>query len=274
MSGGELAVCALSLLAATLGALGGLGGAVLLVPALVVTGTSPLAAAPLGLLCVAAGSIAAAPRQLVARTVNHRLGITVELVATSAAVAGALLAGAVGERALRLGLAVVALLAAVAGAHRSGMRNLPDPECDREAVGERVGQLAGVYPLDGQVVPYAVRRVPAGLAVMALAGFVAGTSGASGGFLKTPALTEVMHVPVRVAAATTTFTVGITSAAALCVFAVQGRLDVDLVGPVVLGSLLGGVLGARVQGALRPVLVRRVLSALLVAVAVVLGAGA
>jgi uncharacterized membrane protein YfcA len=58
----------LAFAAASVGALGGLGGAVLLVPALVLTGTSALAAAPLGLVCVAAGSIAAGSQQLAERT--------------------------------------------------------------------------------------------------------------------------------------------------------------------------------------------------------------
>ena len=43
-----------------------------------------------------------------------------------------------------------------------------------------------------------------GLGFMGLAGFIAGTAGASGGLIKTPATTELMHVPMKVAAATTT----------------------------------------------------------------------
>jgi uncharacterized membrane protein YfcA len=61
---------------------------------------------------------------------------------------------------------------------------------------------------------------------MGLAGMVAGTAGASGGFIKTPVTSELMHVPTRVAAATTTSTIGITASAALAVFALQGRTDV------------------------------------------------
>ncbi|HAP75747.1 MAG TPA: sulfite exporter TauE/SafE family protein, partial [Acidimicrobiaceae bacterium] len=52
MQWGELV---LAFVTSAVGALGGLGGAVLLVPALVLTGMSPRAAAPLGLVSVAAG---------------------------------------------------------------------------------------------------------------------------------------------------------------------------------------------------------------------------
>ena len=93
---------------------------------------------------------------------------------------------------------------------------------------------------------------------------------ASGGFIKTPATSEVMHVPVRVAAATTTFTIGITSATGLAVFAVLGRLDLHDCAAVAAGSLVGGQLGARIQSRLSPAQVRRFLSALLLLVGAVL----
>ncbi len=265
-----LGYAALALAAACLGSLGGLGGAILLVPALVLSGLSPAEAAPLGLLCVASGSIAAGPRQLSERAVNHRLGVAIELPAAVGAVAGALLSASVSATLLTRLLATVALCAAYVGGRRTGMRNPPDPDCLPSDVGERIGSLAGAYPLGAAVAPYRTQRLPTGLGFMALAGFVAGTSGASGGFIKTPALNELMYVPIRVAAATTTFTVGITSATALLVFAVQDRIDTRLAGPVIAASLVGGLLGARVQSRLRPILIRRGLSALLVLVAVVL----
>jgi uncharacterized protein len=253
-----------------IGALGGLGGAVLLVPILVVAGVPASEAAPLGLLTVAAGSIAAAPRQLRERTVNHRLGLATELSASTGAVGGALISGVVGDEILTYLLAAVAFAAALAGGARRGLRNPPDPACVRSDVGERVGALAGAYPLGDQVVPYRVDHLSSGLGLMGLAGFIAGTAGASGGFIKTPATTELMHVPMKVAAATTTFTVGITSSAALVVFALQGRIDVEASALVVVGSLVGGQVGAGLQASMSPTLVRRLLSALLIVVALVL----
>ena len=262
----------LAIMASTLGTLGGLGGAILLVPALVVTGMSPTEAAPLGLLTVAAGSVAAAPHQLRGRLVNHRLGVVIELLAASGAVIGALISGLVSEQLLTWFLALVALTGAVAGALKrgKGLRNPPDPACEPTDVGERIGSLEGAYPLDGQVVPYAPARLQSGLGFMGLAGFVAGTAGVSGGFIKTPAMNELMGVPLKVAAATTTFTAGITASAALVVFAIQGRIDAQASALVITGSLIGGQLGARLQAVLPPWIIRRVLSVLLVTVAVIL----
>lgn len=260
----------LALAAAALGALGGLGGAILLVPALVVTGMPATEAAPLGLLTVAAGSMAAAPLQLFERSVNHRLGVATELVASTGAVVGAIVSGFFSDQFLTYVLASVAAFAALAGGRGSGIRNPPDPACVAADVGERVGSLAGAYPLGDGIVPYRAVNLRPGLVFMGVAGLIAGTAGASGGFIKTPAMTELMRVPMKVAAATSTFTVGVTASAALVVFAFQERIDVEAASLVIAGSLLGGQLGARLQSRLSPPAIRRVLSALLLAVAVVL----
>lgn len=252
------------------GALAGVGGAVLLVPVLVVTGTPVALAAPLGLVSVASLSIAAAPTHLSHRVVNHRLGLTTEVAATGGAVIGALVSDVIPNRVLVYVLAATALGAAAAGGRRKGLRNHPDATLVASDIGERIGSLSGAYPLGHKVVPYTVRRLRSGLGFMTFAGLIAGTAGVSGGFIKTPATSELMHVPTKVAAATTTFTIGITAAAALSVFAVQGRIDTKAASAVIIGSLAGSVGGARLQARLVPATVRAGLSVLLVMVAVVM----
>jgi uncharacterized membrane protein YfcA len=260
----------LALATASLGALGGLGGAVILVPLLVLTGTPAREAAPLGLLSVASGSLAAGPRQLAELTVHHRLGVTSETLASAGAIAGALFSGAIGETVLTRVLAVVAVAAAVASLRgRDEAHALAAVEGDGD-LGEHRGTLSGTFRADGVVRRYRARNLPGGLAVMSLAGLVAGIAGASGGFIKTPATSEIMRVPVKVAAATTTFTIGITSAAALLVFAAHDRVNLAHAGPIIAGSLLGGELGARLQATLDPTIVRRSLAAVLLVVAAIL----
>src|SRR5690606_26069777 len=142
-------------------------------------------------------------------------------------------------------------------------RNHPRPEFVAEPPAEWPGTLGGAYAGPGGTIPYRAHRVPLGLALMTLAGAVTGLSGVSGGFIKTPVMREVMRIPVKVAAATTTFSVGITAAASLLVFAVQGRIDVHEAAGVALGGLVGGVVGSNLQEVASPVLVRRFLAIVL-----------
>jgi uncharacterized membrane protein YfcA len=79
-----------------------------------------------------------------------------------------------------------------------------------------------------------------------------------------------MRVPVKVSSSTTTFSIGITAASALLVKIAHGDLDVELGAAVVIGSLVGGQVGALVQSKLSPPVIRRFLSVALIAVAVTL----
>ncbi|WP_370327391.1 sulfite exporter TauE/SafE family protein [Euzebya sp.] len=265
----SLVLVAAAFATAGIGALGGLGGAVLLVPALAVAGMPAAEAAPLGLVSVAAGSIAAGGLQLRERTVNHRLGVTTEAAATLGATTGALGSGIVSERVLTWGLATVAVLAAAAMLRTRGRRG-PGATVQDQTVGEWPGQIAGVAPPEDEPVPYRAARLPVALALMWVSGVIAGVAGASGGFLKTPVTTDVMRIPLKVAASTTTFTIGVTAAAGLVVFVLQGRVDPQAAAAVIAGSLLGGQVGAALQSRAPVAVIRTGLGVLLVGVAVVL----
>lgn len=257
-------------LTGAIGSLGGLGGAVLLVPILVVAGMDASIAAPLGLVSVASVSVSAGATQLRERSVNHRLGVSIELVATAGAVIGATVSYLVPDRALEIILATVAFATALASGRRKGLRNPPDPAYGPDDVGERVGVLSGAYPIAGAVAPYRPRNLKLGLSFMGIAGLVAGMTGTSGGFIKTPAMSEVMHVPTKVAAATTTFTIGVTAAAALIVFAFQARVSPVAAAGVIVGSLVGGSIGARLQTRLHPARIRLFVALVLVVIAALL----
>jgi uncharacterized protein len=267
-------LAALAAAAAMAGTIGGFGGAILLVPILVTAGMDPLEAAPIGVVTVGAGALSAAPSQLASGLVHHRLGATIEVPASAAAVVAALGSVHVSQTGLRLVLAGVALVAGAVGLSRAALHNPPRPEFVAEPPAEWPGTLGGTYSGPGGAVPYHARRIRLGLIAMLGAGAVSGLSGTGGGFIKTPVMREVMWIPVKVAAATSTFTMGVTAASTLLVFASQGRLDPHLSAAAGAGGIMGGFVGARIQERLAPALVRRVLAVALVIIAIVLVVGA
>ena len=266
----DLLIIALALFTSTIGSIGGLGGAILLVPLLTFGDMTISQAAPLGLVSVIAGSVAAGRRQVDDGIVNHRFGVVTELGATSGAIAGVLLAGTLSNDALMLVLAAVAMLAAIGGAWRRGVRWKPDPSLPVSDVGERSGSLAGAYRLDGQVVPYAPSRMALGIMLMLVSGVVTGLAGVGGGFLKTPLSSEVMRLPAKVAAGTSTFTIGLTATTALLLMAIDGRVNASDAALVVIGALAGGTLGSGLQRRMSPQVVRRGTAVVLAVIAVLL----
>jgi len=266
----DLLIVGLALMTSTVGSIGGLGGAILLVALLPLGGVTIAEAAPLGLVSVIAGSVAAGRRQTDDGIVNHRFGIVTELGATTGAIVGVLLAGSLSNDTLTYVLAAVAMLAAVGGAWRRGVRWKPDPALSAREVGERAGSLAGAYRLNDDVVPYAPTRMSLGVALMAVSGVVTGLAGVGGGFLKTPLSSEVMRLPAKVAAGTSTFTIGLTATTALLLMALDGRVDVSDAALVVLGALAGGTLGSGLQRRMSPPVVRRATAFVLAVISVVL----
>lgn len=266
----DLLIVGLALMTSTIGSIGGLGGAILLVPLLTLGDMTIAEAAPLGLVSVIAGSVAAGRRQADDGIVNHRFGIVTELGATTGAIVGVLLAGSLSNGTLTYVLAAVAMLAAVGGAWRRGVRWKPDPALSAREVGERAGSLAGAYRLNDDVVPYVPTRMPLGVALMAVSGVVTGLAGVGGGFLKTPLSSEVMRLPAKVAAGTSTFTIGLTATTALLLMAIDGRVDVSDAALVVLGALAGGTLGSGLQRRMSPPVVRRATAFVLAVISVVL----
>lgn len=266
-----LVLALLSITSAFIGSAIGIGGATLLVPVLLALGVAPVEAAPIGLLTVGASSLAAGARQLDEGRVHHRIGLTFELAASAGAAGGALASSSVNEVIVARVLGAAALVGAAAAVARKGLRNLPDASFDAELEpGEWPGTLGGQYVLDGRVVPYQAKNVPAGLLAALASGVVSGLSGVGAGFLKTPAMSEIMKVPVKVASATTTFTLGITATTGLLVYGIRGDMAIESGGAALAGAFIGGLLGARVQGWAPPSVLRRVTAVLLVVIAALL----
>ena len=94
-------------------------------------------------------------------------------------------------------------------------------------------------------VHYRVRRVPAGMLLMYGAGLISALLGIGIGVLKIPALDTALSLPIKVSSATSNFMIGVTAAASGVVYFARGDIDPAVAGPVVLGSVIGSVLGAR-----------------------------
>jgi len=138
---------------------------------------------------------------------------------------------------------------------------------------EEPGMLAGAYVDEarGGLVRYRAKRLWVGSAVSLLAGSVSGMLGVGGGFLKVPAMNLGMDVPVKVAAATSNFMIGVTAAASVFIYFQRGYLEPLVAVPVALGVVGGSLVATRMASAAPPRLVKRILAAVLVVVAVEMG---
>ncbi len=266
--GTDLGIFAVSLLAGVIGALAGVGGGILVIPALTILfGVDIRLAIGASIVSVIATSSGAAAAYVKDRITDMRVGMFLELATTSGAVAGALLAAVVAPALLYVLLGLVLLFSAAQQVLRLG-EELP-PETRVSPITNRL-RLVSSYPDPrlGVEVPYAAQRVPLGFVMMGGAGLVSGLLGIGSGALKVLAMDGAMRLPMKVSSATSNFMIGVTAAASAGIYLGRGDVDPTIAVPVALGVLAGATMGARVLPHLSNRSVRLVFVPVLVGVGV------
>jgi uncharacterized membrane protein YfcA len=251
--------------AGLLGAVTGLGGGIVVVPMLTLLFHVDLRyAIGASLVSVIATSSGAAAAYVREGFTNVRIGIFLEVATTIGALVGAALASVVPTSALAVLFGLVLLYSAyrsLMGEHDEGDAPPPDP------LGERL-RLNGSYPVEGEMVPYVVHRVPAGFGLMFVAGTLSALLGIGSGVVKVLAMDRAMRLPFKVSTTTSNFMIGVTAAASAGVYLHRGYIEPTIAFPVMLGVLAGALLGARLLAAADAVWLRRIFTAVVCVLAV------
>ncbi len=235
---------AMALFAGLFGSLLGLGGGIVVVPALTLgLGVDIRYAIGASIVAVIATSTGSSLQFLREDLVNVRLAVFLEVATTVGALSGAYLAGVVPARLLYILFgAIAAYVAFLMG------RGKPVGARRHEGAGLLARQLSfsGTYrDDDGHEAAYAVDRTSGGVGLSYLAGAVSGLLGVGGGFLKVPAMHLGMGVPLKVATATSNFMIGVTAAASAGVYFLRGDVAPCVAAPVSIGVALGAMVGSR-----------------------------
>jgi hypothetical protein len=212
--------------AGTFGALAGVGGGIIVTPLLAIYFGLPIhQAIGVTLLCVIATSTATSSLYVQRHVTDVRLGMTLELATTVGALIAALVAHHVNRRTLAALFACFLLYSA--------------GSMVRKAWSSRREKHQETIP------DYQPQNYPIGLAASLLAGGFSGLLGIGGGPIKVPVMYLFMKVPLRVAAATSNFMIGVTAATSAYIYWGRGDVNVHIAAPLVAGVFTGSLLGAR-----------------------------
>ncbi|MCC7416587.1 MAG: sulfite exporter TauE/SafE family protein [Acidobacteria bacterium] len=251
-------------LAGAVGALFGIGGGVFLVPLLNLALHFPIkSAAAISLTTVIATSGAVTAGSAGKRLMNVRLGMVLEIATAAGAVLGGLTAQLVAQATLQKLFGIVTAAVAVLTVLRAGRRNvIADASADP-------GLLGGRFHDDesGGTVVYRVKRLPLALAASFVAGNVSSLLGIGGGVVKVPVLNGWCGVPLRAAAATSAFMIGVTATSGVIIYYLSGQVVPLAAAAAVLGVQVGSAAGLRVSARLPVRALKLLLSAVLLIVA-------
>ena len=229
-----------AMIASVFGSMLGLGGGVFIVPLFTLwLGVDTKIAIGASAVCVVTNSVVGSRRHLNNGFVNFRLSMILQSTTAAGAIIGALIALAVSGNFLKALLGLVLMYAAVSMARGSKQAvpnaelNAPDPWA-----------VMSEYQDGNQTVRYVPQRIDIGLGVSGMAGVLSGMLGIGGGLVQVPVMNLVMKLPMRAAAGTSSFMVGMTSVATAAVFYASGNIDPAVTAPAMVGVLLGSSLGS------------------------------
>lgn len=257
-----------SLTAGFLGSLLGLGGGIIVIPALTlllhVDIRLAIGASIVSVIATSSGAAAAYVRD---RLANLRVAMFLELGTTTGAITGAWLAGVLEPRWLYILFGVVLGYSALAMLRK---RHEEISDLDGASVFERHLNLSGSYEDKAQdeVIDYTARRPGLGLALMYVAGTVSGLLGIGSGALKVPAMDLAMGLPIKVSTATSNFMIGVTAAASAGLYFTRGQIDPFIAAPVAVGVLAGAFAGSKTLGHIDSKTIRVIFIAVLVYVSI------
>ena len=228
--------------AGSLGALLGLGGGIFLVPFLNLGLSFPItAAAAISLTTVIATSSTVSAGRAGKQLINMRLGMLLEVATAGGSLLGGVTAQMLAQSTLQTLFGVISAIVAVIMLSRLQQRNvILDPSADPGVLGGRYHEEESAA-----TVTYRVKRLPVALVASFIAGNLSSLLGIGGGFIKVPVLNAWCGVPMRAAAATSAFMIGVTATAGAVIYYGQGQLIPALAAAGVLGVQLGSWGGMR-----------------------------
>lgn len=242
----------IAVLAGFLGSLVGLGGGIIITPALTILfGFDIKYAIGASIVAVIATSSGSAIAFVKDHVSNMRVGMLLEVFTTAGGVVGALMAGVFSSKLLYIFFSLILLNSFYGMLKKTGLITKLKKE---EEIVEN-DKYADKYKLNstyydkatGETVKYNVTNVPQGSLVMFGAGFASGLLGIGSGAFKVVALDTYMKLPIKVSTATSNFMMGVTATASALIYFFNGTINPAVAAPIAIGTLIGSRTGAKVM---------------------------
>ena len=242
----------IAVFAGFLGSLVGLGGGIIITPALTILfGFDIKYAIGASIVAVIATSSGSAIAFVKDHVSNMRVGMLLEVFTTAGGVVGALMAGVFSSKLLYIFFSLILLNSFYGMLKKTGLitkLKKEEEKVENDKYADKYKLNSTYYDkASGETVKYNVTNVPQGSLVMFGAGFASGLLGIGSGAFKVVALDTYMKLPIKVSTATSNFMMGVTATASALIYFFNGTINPAIAAPIALGTLIGSRTGAKVM---------------------------
>ena len=238
-----IVLIAVGLGAGTLGSMIGVGGGIIMVPALTFLGLPPAQTASSSLIAVTSTSVSSTIEYSRQKRIDYRLGLTMSAFAVPGAVLGAILSESLSIESFKLYFGILLMLAGIYVLYKNSI--LKD-----SAAKKRSMAYAAVFPATFG------------------AGIIASLFGVGGGIIFVPLMLLVLGLTMQRAVPTSQLTLMTTSIAGIFAHGLLGHPDYLQAAALSTGAFAGAQIGARLSRTTKDVLLQRLLGLALIAVAI------
>lgn len=258
-------VLIISVFAGFLGSLLGLGGGIIVVPALTLFFNIDIRyAVAASLISIIATSSGAAASFLKDHLTNLRVAVLLEIGTVLGAMTGFLISSNIKSSWLYVLFGSFLMFSAVMMLRKKG-----DHRADTDHPWSQKLKLAGHYPNEkGEIIHYKVANVPFGLFSMYFAGILSALLGIGSGIFKVMAMDGAMKLPMKVSSATSNFMIGVTATASAGAYFMKGDIRPEVATPVALGIIVGSFFGAKAMTKMPAQAIRKIFVVVLLIVSV------
>jgi uncharacterized membrane protein YfcA len=234
---------AVGLGAGTLGSMLGVGGGIIMVPALTFLGLPPAQTASTSLIAVTSTSVSSTIEYSRQRRIDYRLGLEMAAFAIPGAVLGAYLSDYLSTESFKLYFGILLMLTGIYVLYKNSI--LKESATKKRSTALQAAVFAAAFG----------------------AGVISSLFGVGGGVIFVPAILLVLGLTMQRASATSQFTLMVTSLAGVITHAFLFHPDYLHAAALSAGAFAGAQIGARASRTAKEVLLQRLLGLVLIAVA-------
>jgi uncharacterized protein len=240
-----LTLIAVGLAAGTLGSMLGVGGGIIMVPALTILNVPPTQAASTSLIAVTSTSISSTIEYSRQKRIDYRLSLAMAACAIPGGVLGAILSDYLPEESFKMYFGIILILTGIYILYRNLI--LTQGAVKKRSVAFRAVVFVTAF----------------------CSGIISSLFGIGGGIIFVPAMVLVLGLTMHRAAATSQLTLLLTSTSGVLTHSFLGHPDYLQAVALSAGAFVGAQIGARLSRMAKEILLQRLLGLMLVAVAII-----
>ena len=231
--------------AGTLGSMIGIGGGIIMTPALTFIGLIPSHIASTSLIAVTSASVSSTIAYSKQKRIDYRVGLKMAALSIPGAITGAFLSSAISIESFKLYFAILLMLTGTYIAYKNSIIK-ENPDTKSKSMSFNLLFYAGSFA----------------------AGIISSLFGVGGGIVFVPMMIIILGMAMLKAGPTSQLTLLITSLAGVFTHAMLGHQDYVYAISLSAGAFVGGHLGARLSRCIKESMLQKILSISLIAVAV------